>query len=1134
LKKIVLIILLFTVKSSAQRSYKASSVLNTGKWARIGITTEGIYKIDVALLNTLGFTNANIPSSSIQVYGNGGAMLPENNATNRIDDLFENAIWIEDGGDGIFNGNDFALLYAPGPHHWRYDTAFFYQKNLYTDTAFYFVTLGSNGKRINTNTTIGTPNYISNSYTDLFVYEPTTANLLNSGKQWVGDPFSNSFGGITTRNYAINWPGLINTEPIIIKTKLVARTIGANASFRVSSNSQTLQTLTTRAVAGDLLDDYAIATEGYSSVSSNTPNPTITIQFNSTALGASGWLQQLAVTGTRNLTFVGNGFLRFRDQKSIGTNRYTQFNISNAPSGTIVWNITNPLIPYTFNLTPATSPPNPSTLSFTDSTAALQNYIAFTPAMAVKPIALGMVENQNLHNSRNINGIIITHPSLSAAANALANFHQQQYGLIDWVITTPLVYNEFGSGQPDPTAIRDFVKMVYDRNQFLPNYPPYIILFGKSSFDPKNRISNNTNLVPGWQSTSSFNQLTSITSDDYFTVLGNTDNINTGTSNSTISVGRFPVSTHTEAMMMVNKIIHYHSNNTVGNWKKELIVIADDQDNNLHLTDAETIAQSIQNANPFLHTQKIYLDAFPLVAGAGGATYPAANEALVNGLLQGALVANYSGHGNDQRLAQEAVFSNTELNRLNNKNKLPLFVTASCDFAPYDDPTKKSLGEALLYNNENGAVGLLTTTRAVVAASNLTLNKNFIEQQFIKQNGQYPSIGEAVRMAKNNTIIQTNDALNSRKFALLGDPAMKLANPQYSIQLQTLNGLGFNSSDSLRSGVKYTLTGSIVNTNNSIQQNFQGIVELTIYDKPQQQQTLANTAGSNKVNFTVQDTKLFNGQATVQNGQFRIQFILPKDIRYGTGNGLISAYATASNNTDAGSANTINISNTGALNSNDTRGPDIQLFLHDSLFKPGGLSNENPLLIATLSDSSGINATGNSIGHDIVLTIDGDTRNRIVLNSFYTADIDSYQKGQIRFQLPTLTNGMHTLTLKAWDLVNNANEATLSFLVSPQEKLEIRELRNFPNPFNTGTTFSFEHNQPNTNLEVEIQIVNTAGQLVKKITQTLNSNGTRVASLYWQGDTDNGRKLGRGMYFYRIIVLAAGQQKQLAQRLLLQ
>jgi len=218
LKKFILILLLgASAISQAQRSYKTNSVLNTGKWAKIGVTADGIYKIDVALLNTLGFTNTNIPSSSIQVFGNGGAMLPENNATNRIDDLFENAIWMDDGGDGIFDGNDYALFYTGGPHQWRYDTAFFYQKNLYTDTAYYFITLGANGKRISTNSNSGIPNYISNSYTDLFVYEPTNINLLNSGKQWVGDVFTNSFGGITSRNYPINWPGLLNTEPTIIK-----------------------------------------------------------------------------------------------------------------------------------------------------------------------------------------------------------------------------------------------------------------------------------------------------------------------------------------------------------------------------------------------------------------------------------------------------------------------------------------------------------------------------------------------------------------------------------------------------------------------------------------------------------------------------------------------------------------------------------------------------------------------------------------------------------------------------------------------------------------------------------------------------------------------------------------------------
>jgi hypothetical protein len=1130
LKKIVIILIcLYGIQASAQRSYKQSSVLSTGRWAKIGVTAEGIYKIDIALLNRLGFTTNNISSNSIQLFGNGGGMLPENNATPRVDDLFENSIWIEDGGDGIFNNNDYALFYAAGAHTWNFDTAFSYQKNLYTDTAFYFITLGANGKRITAKTSSGSPNYFSTEYHDLFVYEPTSINLLNSGKEWVGDIFSNAFGGTATRNFAINWSGLISTEPVSINTKLVARSIGATSSFSISANNQNLQNLTLRTVTGDLLDDYAIAQQSNRTFFSSSPNLTINIQYNSTATGATGWLQQLLVTGKRTLAFTGNNLLRFSDTKTMGANRFTQFTISNVPAGTIIWNITNQLIPY--SLSPITSG---TSLSFPDSTRTLQTYIAFTPAMATTPIALGNIENQNLHSIKNINGIIIAHPSLLTAANRLANFHQQQYGLVDWVIPSTLIYNEFGSANPDPTAIRDFVKMVYDRNQFLANYTPYLILFGKSSFDPKNRIANNSNLIPGWQTNSSFNQLTTTTSDDFFSILGNTENINTGVSNSVISVGRFPVTTHTEAMMMVDKIINYHSTNSTGNWKKEMILIADDQDNNLHLNDAETIAQATTNTNSFLHLNKIYLDAFPLVAGAGGASYPAANNALVNNLLQGALVANYSGHGNFQRLAQEAIFSNAEANKLNNKNKLPLFITASCDFAPYDDPTKKSLGEALLHNNENGAIGLLTTTRPVFAASNLTLNKIFVEQLFTKQNNQYPTIGEAVRLAKNNTINQTGDALNSRKFALLGDPAMKLAYPLYNIQLQSLNGSPLNSNDSLRAGIQYTLTGVITDATTVVQRDYEGVLELTIYDKPQVQQTLGNTAGSNKVNYTVQENKLFNGQATIRNGAFSIQFVLPKDLSFSAGKGLISAYANASTQKEAGAAYTINISNNGVVDNTDTRGPSIALFLNDSLFKPGGLTHENPILVAKLADSSGINATGNSIGHDIVLTINGNTRNSQVLNSFYTAEIDNYQKGTVRFQLPTLPAGNHTLKLKAWDLLNNSNEATLSFTVAKQDSLVITALRNFPNPFITGTYFSFEHNQPNTKLEVDIQIVNSAGQLVKKIAQTLMGNGTRSASIYWAGDTDNGRKLGRGMYFYRIIVQAGGQQKQLAQRLLLQ
>ncbi len=1136
--KSILTILLFleAIASFGQRSYVQQSVLASGLWGKIGIVKEGIFKVDVNMLNNLGVSTGTISSASIRLYGNGGGMLPENNATNRIDDLAENAIEVFDGGDGIFNGNDYFIFYAAGPHQWTFDStnqSFFYQKNLYADTAYYFITINTNstGKRIITqpaDTRI--PQQQINAFTDRYAYESDLVNLLNSGKEWVGENFSTNFGGTTSRNFTLNWNGLITAEPLTITTSLTGRSVGNNAQFNVALNNRNIQTVSIPAVSGDLLGAYAKNVKTTGNYLTTQTNLTLSISYQSNAAGAEGWLNQFTIVGRRLLSFSDNNLLLFRDTKLLQPNIAGQFNISNAPTSSSVWNISNPLQP-----TKITINQNGSTINFVNDISQLKEYIAFASTQLSTPISLGKIVNQNLHNTNSVKGIIITHSSLLSEAQRLAAFHLQQYGYTDAVITIDKIYNEFSSGSPDPTAIRDYIKLLWDKASSASTKPAYVLLFGAGSFDPKNRVPSNINLVPVYESSNSLDPLITLTSDDFFGLIDNTDDINNNNSASllSIAVGRLPVNNLSEATIMVNKIINYHSPKSLGDWRKEMIFLADDQDNNLHLNDAESIVNTAFQTNPIFHPQKLYLDAFQLVSGAGGARYPAVNEAIVNGVFNGALIFNYSGHGNFQRLTEEAVFSSAEVNRFNNPNKLPLFITASCDFAPHDDPTKQSLGEKLLHGNANGGIALLTTTRLVFASSNRIMNNNYIQAAFTqKPDGTYLSLGEAVRVAKNNTTQNNGDVLNSRKFSLLGDPAMQLAFPKGLMRITEINNKPFTSNDSLQSLNKYTIKGEVLTPSGNINNSFTGTAYIIIYDKAQSIKTLGNTAGSQVTNFTQQKNILFSGKVTVSNGIFNSSFVLPKDINFQLGNGSISLYAE-NGITDAASNIPIKISGGNSLASADKTGPVIQLFLNDSLFKSGGLTHENPILIAKLLDTSGINATGNSIGHDITLVIDGDDRNQIVLNDYYSNSIDSYQSGELRFQLPIITPGIHTLKVKAWDVLNNSNETSLEFTVAKKEKLQISAVRNFPNPFTVSTQFAFEHNQPNTNLLVDIQIFTSAGQKVRSIKRLLNTEGTRNVQISWKGDSDSGQKLAHGIYFYRIIVVADAQQTQGAGQILL-
>jgi hypothetical protein len=530
------------------------------------------------------------------------------------------------------------------------------------------------------------------------------------------------------------------------------------------------------------------------------------------------------------------------------------------------------------------------------------------------------------------------------------------------------------------------------------------------------------------------------------------------------------------------------------------------------------MVQTVAIANPALHADKIYLDAFPLVSGNGGARYPAVNDAIVNEVFTGNLIVNYSGHGSYQRLAEESVLTETEIARFNNPNKLPLFITASCDFAPYDDPAKNSLGNSLLFGNQDGAIALMTTTRVVFAYSNRIMNDNYLRIALQPNaQGNWLTLGEATQQAKNASYQGFGDVFNNRKFSLLGDPAMHLAIPTYHLKLTAINGKPIIGTDSLHALGNYQLTGIVTDGLGNPINSFNGTVYPTVYDKAQDQKTLGNDPASIVTNFAVQNSVLYQGRATVKNGTFQFSFIVPKDINFQPGKAKISLYATNGFKDAAGADTSFFIAGLANV-SKDTSGPIIKTFLNDENFKDGGLTNENPVLLLHLYDSSGISTSGAAIGHDITAVLDGNERNVLVLNNFYTAALDSYQEGTVNFPLPTLAVGPHQIKIKAWDVANNSSEVILNFVVSKQEKLEVTKLMNYPNPFTTSTRFSFEHNQPNTNLGVEIGIFTLNGQLVKRINKTVNTGGTRNIQLDWDGRDESGRKLKKATYIYHIKV----------------
>jgi hypothetical protein len=518
--------------------------------------------------------------------------------------------------------------------------------------------------------------------------------------------------------------------------------------------------------------------------------------------------------------------------------------------------------------------------------------------------------------------------------------------------------------------------------------------------------------------------------------------------------------------------------------------------------------------------QKIYLDAFHQESGSAGGRYPQANAVINSNIYNGTLVWNYSGHGGPARLAEEDVLDQQIVNGWSNSNRLPLFITATCDFAPYDNPIENSLGENLLVRPKTGAIALMTTTRVVFAFSNRIINNNYLKFALEPDaNGRYKTLGEALVASKNFTYQSSGDITNNRKFTLLGDPAMRLAFPTYKVEIIKVNDKDISSQiDTLSAMEPGVVEGQVVDNSGALLTNFNGTAYLSLFDKPLTITTLGNDPTSPPAPFTDQESTLFKGKASVQNGKFVFRFKVPKDINYQYGNGKISLYAQDGTNDANGLSNSVIIGGISSTVSPDNQGPEIKAYLNDDKFVNGSIANANPILLLEMADSSGVNTGSSGIGHDIVATLDDNNSQYFVLNNFYEAGLDNFQKGTVRFQLPQLSAGHHTLKIKAWDVVNNSSEYVLDFTVVNSEDLRVDHVLNYPNPFTTRTFFWFEHNQPGTDLSVKVEIFTVSGKLIKTISQTINTIGNRSNEIEWDGRDEYGEKIGRGVYIYRLRV----------------
>lgn len=1102
---------------------KDESILANGSIYKFAIAEDGLYKIDFGYLrDSLGISMTGINPRKIQILGNKGGALPERIADQRIDDLEELAISIIGEEDGSFDQGDQIQFYAYGPHEMVFDDEnlhFDFNTNVYDDYNYYFLRIGDeDGLRIKTSPA---PNIIQNTTSKsqkLLRHEIDNLNLLGqyvstqgSGQQWFGEIFSNQrnqeFGSF------FDLTDIDLSQEINIKCQFAGRN-SSPSTVVLDVNGQKFSKTISSSNLGDVGSTYARSAFFDENLTIDKVNPKISLAYQPSGSNAEAWLDYIQLNAVFNNMYRDKATY-FQDITSRNFDG-NQIIFKGSSADIRVWNITGNNVSEVLITTAAD---NKSFSYYSDNV--IQRFVAFRNTDITKsPKKVGKLENQNLHSLDDLDMVIITHPSFLEAAQKIQAHRQKINGFNVALVTTDQIFNEFSSGKQDPTAIRDFAKMLYDRSGKF----KYLLLIGDGSYDYRDRNTDTEfqSFVPAYETKESLSPLVAFPSDDYFALLDDNEG---GTLRGAldIAVGRLPVKTPEEADNVVDKIIGYESDPShLGDWRLKIGFTADDEDSNKHLIDTDRLATNLQKKHGLYNQEKIYFDAFQQVSTPGGARYPDANAKINNEIFKGLLVLNYLGHGGPKGWSQERVLQIEDINEWDNAKKLPLIVTATCQFTGFDDPALVTAGEEAILNPKGGAVGLFSTVRAVYASDNYRLAQAVFDTLFTLVDDRPMPIGEALRRAKNSNSADTIN-INARKFYLIGDPALTLSTPKYKAVTTKINGKSISTAlDTIRALQRVKIEGQITDNAGKKIETFNGLINPTIYDKRTEIETLSNDSDSPKKKFEVQRNIIYKGSASVTNGEFTFEFVVPKDINYTLGKGKISYYATNSNDEDAAGFYTdIVIGETDATVLEDKIGPKVDLFLNDTNFAFGGISNQKPILLANLSDENGINFTGSSIGHDISLTIDANTQNTIILNDFYSSDVDNFSAGTVRFPLEKLEIGQHSLTVRAFDVANNPGEGYLEFTVADSESKVLEHVFNFPNPFTTNTNFTFEHGLPNTNLEISIDIYTLSGKVVKQLRTQVYSTGFRDNSLSWNGKDDFENQLARGIYLYKIKINAS-------------
>ncbi len=803
---------------------------------------------------------------------------------------------------------------------------------------------------------------------------------------------------------------------------------------------------------------------------------------------------------------------------------------------------------YTWNFTASDLTVGDNTITITQtsnsSTSMRLDYITLTTSeprsydttsdQIPQPTVVGQIANQDHHADSFVDMVILipTSRTLMAQAERLKQLHETRDTMSVRIIAADELYNEFSSGTPDGTAYRRYLKMLYDRATTDAEMPRYLLLLGDCAWD--NRM-----LTADWKSTSpddfllcyesenSFSQVYCYVCDDFFCLLDDGERIDTYLGKPDVAVGRITARTDAEAKIVVDKIIDYAENTQAGAWQNKICIMGDDGDSNQHMMAADALATQVQTNHPAYNIKKIYWDAYTRETSATGIGYPTVTRLIKQQMRDGALIMNYNGHGSSYCISHEQVLVLSDFGE-KTSTRLPLWVAASCDIMPFDRQNE-NIGEKAMFNKNGGSIAFFSTPRTVFMDKNKVINMAFMKHVLATdKNGKRITIGEAVRLAKNDIVdAKTDRTVNKLNYALLGDPALALATPTLKATIDKINGESVSNKQQLKAGSTVTVEGHIEN-----ESNFSGVGTILVRDI---EEIIVCKMNNSTSAFTYLDrpSTIYSGSDSVSNGKFKFTFAIPYDISYSDESGQMLVYAVSNDKLRVAHGAEQNFSmNSTSEGDNTGLGPSVYCYLNSRSFVNGGTVNSTPYFYAEISDNDGINASGSGIGHNIELIIDGDMSKTYVLNSYFQYNFGDYHSGTLGYTIPELEEGPHKLLLRTWDVLNNSSTTELSFVVDPKLSPDLINVVCVRNATNTNTRFLITHDRIGSQMDVVLEIFDTSGRILMRRSET-GMPTDQTYAVDWDL-TVNGKRLPSGVYLFRVLISSNGSSEaSAAQKLII-